>query len=60
MRYWYGLQACRPTVAVLNGADPEAGVTRWHCAGYGMKPLSHVMMRTYDQLIRQVGRLRRL
>jgi Domain of unknown function (DUF4263) len=55
----YGLHAYRPTAAVLIGRDPGPGRDPLELRRVLADLPSHVEIRTYDQLLRQVRRLGR-
>lgn len=55
----YGLRAYRPTVAVLIGRDPGSRRDPLELRRIWAELPSHVEIRTYDQLLRQVRRLGR-
>ena len=53
----YGLQAYRPTVAVIIGRDPGPGRDRLELKRLWDDLPGHVKLMTYDELLRQVRRL---
>src|SRR5262249_40275511 len=55
----YGLQAYRPTVAVIIGRDPGPGRDPLELQRIWDELPGHVRIMTYDQLLRQVRRLGR-
>jgi hypothetical protein len=55
----YGLQAYRPTLAVVIGRDPGPGRDRFELQRAWDDLPAHLNVLTYDQLLRQVRRLAR-
>jgi len=55
----YGLQAYRPTVAVLIGRDPGAGREKFELKRLWDELPSHAKLMTYDDLLRQIKRFGR-
>jgi Shedu protein SduA, C-terminal len=57
VRERYGLDAFRPTVAVVIGRDPKPGHDRLQLKRVWDDLPAHVRLMTYDELLRQVRRL---